>query len=145
MAMQMVGSRNGASAEINITPLIDVLLVLLIIFMCITPMPVARGERAEIPRERTDRPAREPENIVVELRDAGTGVPAITINGQGASWDGLEAMLSEIYKQRAERVAFIKGDPDIRFEFVAQAIDIAHRAGADRVGLMDSAGRPNRS
>jgi len=144
MAMQ-IGLRNGASAEINITPLIDVLLVLLIIFMCIMPTPIARGERAEIPRPETTSAISASESIVVELHAAGTGdAPAVTINGQDVSWGSLEERLAGIYKHRADRVAFIKGDPEIRFEFVAQVIDTAHRAGADRVGLMDSSRKLNR-
>jgi len=130
------GSRHGA--EINVTPLIDVLLVLLIIFMVIVP-PHNLGEKADIPLPaRIDTPPSErQETIVLQLHDMGEGKqPTLQINQQDVSWDKLEARLRAIFEARSDKVAFVKGDPELDFQYVAQAIDISHHAGAERVGLL---------
>jgi biopolymer transport protein ExbD len=130
------GSRHGA--EINVTPLIDVLLVLLIIFMVIVP-PHNFGEEADIPLPaKIETPQPEPqETIVLQLHDLGEGkLPALKINQQDVSWDKLEARLQAIFEARSEKVAFVKGDPELDFQYVAQAIDLTHHAGAERVGLL---------
>ena len=130
------GSRQGA--EINVTPLIDVLLVLLIIFMVIVP-PHNLGEKADIPLpQKTDTPRPEPqETIVLQLHDLGEEkLPALKINQQDVSWDKLEGRLRAIFEARSEKVAFVKGDADLDFQYVAYAIDVAHHAGAERVGLL---------
>jgi biopolymer transport protein ExbD len=131
-----VGAR-GRAAEINVTPLIDVLLVLLIIFMVILPKHEL-GELAQIPQPNTDREAAQPPApIVIQLKDQGPGQrPELAINQKQVRWEELEAQLAAIYRSRADRVAFVKGDPDVEFAFVAEALDISHRAGADRVGLL---------
>jgi biopolymer transport protein ExbD len=120
----------------NVTPFIDVLLVLLIIFMV---MPHHRGEKADIPMPDSHPPqTRAVENVVIELHDTADGkTPKLTINKQDVVWDALEKELREIYVNRADKVAFLKGDPEIEFQYVADALDIARHAGVDRVGLMD--------
>ena len=131
------GARNGPAADINVTPLIDVLLVLLIIFMVILP-PHELGEAALIPQPNTEsQPVNPPEAIVIQLKDSGSGQrPNVEINQQQVKWDELETRLENIYRARQDRTAFVKGDPEIEFAFVAEALDISHRAGADRVGLL---------
>jgi biopolymer transport protein TolR len=131
------GARNGPAAEINVTPLIDVLLVLLIIFMVILPKHEF-GELAQIPQPNPESTQANPlEPIVIQLKDHGTGErPEVAINQKQVGWSELESQLAAIYRLRADRVAFVKGDPDIEFSFVAEALDISHRAGADRVGLL---------
>ena len=134
------GSRHGA--EINVTPLIDVLLVLLIIFMVIVP-PHNLGEKADIPLPaRIETPPSErQETIVLQLHGMGEGKqPTLQINQQDVSWDKLEARLRAIFEARSDKVAFVKGDPELDFQYVAQAIDISHHAGAERVGLLGPIG-----
>jgi biopolymer transport protein TolR len=133
----MAGARGTRSCEINVTPLIDVLLVLLIIFLVVLPEH-HRGELAQIPQPTPESLAQPPESpIVIQLKDAGDGKPPeLKINQEEITWDGLEARLKAIYKLREDRVAFVKGDPEVEFAYVAEAVDITHRAGADRIGLM---------
>lgn len=135
--MSIQGLRKGSDAELNVTPLIDVLLVLLIIFMVLLPHHQL-GERAEIPQPSPKTITPEPEdNIVLQLHDAGAGeAPTLKINAENVSWSELEARLGKIYEARADKTAFLRGDPEIDFEYVAEAVDVSHRAGANRVGLM---------
>jgi biopolymer transport protein TolR len=132
-----IGARKGRAAEINVTPLIDVLLVLLIIFMVILPQH-SSGEAAQIPQPSPDKPAPNPnEPVVIQLKDQGEGRrPELKINLEPVTWDELGTRLQAIYGARDERTAFVKGDPEVEFTFVAEALDITHRAGAQRVGLL---------
>jgi biopolymer transport protein TolR len=134
-----VGAGGGQSADINVTPLIDVLLVLLIIFMVITPL-TPKGLDALVPQPP---PPNQPKNnapdrtIVVQLIDRGAGqAPALKINGEDATWDNLQTRLTDIFKTRAEKVMFVKGDDNVPFADVANVIDIAHASGVDKVGLI---------
>ena len=133
----MVGARSTRSSEINVTPLIDVLLVLLIIFMVILPEH-KMGEKTLVPQPSLESAAHSPESpIVIQLNNVDASKPPILkINQEEVPWDGLEARLTAVYKQREDKVAFVKGDPDVEFAYVAEAIDITHRAGADRIGLI---------
>ncbi len=133
----MVGARGTRSCEINVTPLIDVLLVLLIIFMVVRP-EVNQGEQTQIPQPTPENLTQNPSApIVIQLKDVGESKrPDLQINTQAVRWDELEATLRAIYAKREDHTAFVKGDPDVEFEYVAQAVDITHHAGADRVGLL---------
>jgi biopolymer transport protein ExbD len=133
----MVGARSTRSSEINVTPLIDVLLVLLIIFMVILPEH-KMGERTLVPQPSPESATHPPEPpIVIQLSNVNASQrPILKINQDEVPWDGLEARLTAVYKQREDKVAFVKGDPDVEFEYVAEAVDITHRAGADRIGLL---------
>jgi len=133
MAMA-VGSGKGPKSDINMTPMIDVLLVLIIIFMVITPL-TPHGLEALVPQPP-------PPNAKPNEADLRTVVIVIDkdhslkINQDPVTLANLGPRLEEIFKTRAERVVFVKGDPDLEFAAVAQAIDIAHGAGIDKVGLM---------
>jgi biopolymer transport protein TolR len=134
-----VGPSGGQSANINVTPLIDVLLVLLIIFMVISPV-TPKGLDALVPQPPPPNAPKTPPSdrtIVVQLIDRGAGQdPGLKINDEDATWDNLEGRLEDIYKQRAEKVMFVKADDSIAFANVANVIDIAHAAGVDKVGLI---------
>ena len=133
----MVGARSTQSSEINVTPLIDVLLVLLIIFMVILP-DHKWGEKTLVPQPNpTSMEKNPPTNIIIQLKDVGESKrPLLKINQEEVSWDDLESRLTAAFKVQVDRVAFVKGDPEVDFEYVAQAVDITHHAGADRIGLL---------
>jgi biopolymer transport protein ExbD len=130
----------GASApQMNVTPLIDVLLVLIIIFMVIVVSEKKEGFKAEIPQPpATPKSAPEPvRTVVIQLGEAKSGdLPALKVNQQDVSWSDLKMKLQDIFKTRAERVAFVQGDDEVNFEYVAYVIDTARDAGVERVGLM---------
>lgn len=134
MAMAL-GGGGGTRCDINMTPLIDVLLVLMIIFMVITPL-VPKGLEALVPQPPPPNSPPPPPNqdrtvVIVIDKDH-----KMKLNSEDTDEGRLGARLEEVFKTRAERVVFVKGDPDLEFQYVARAVDIAKGAGIDKVGLM---------
>jgi biopolymer transport protein TolR len=130
-----VGGNKGSISEPNIVPLIDVLLVLIIIFMVITPT-TPHGLDALVPQpappNQKEDPALLAKTIVVQVTAGGD----VMINQDRTSWDELGPRLEDIFKQRAEKVAFVKGDDAVEFAQVARAIDIMRGSGIEKVGLI---------
>jgi len=134
MGMAVGGPGGGPKADINMTPMIDVLLVLIIIFMVITPL-TPKGLEALVPQPPPpgQPPNQSDQRTVVIVVDANHNYQ---INNEPTDENKMGDRLQEIFKTRAERVVFVKGDPSLEFQWVAKAIDIAHGAGIDKVGLM---------
>jgi biopolymer transport protein TolR len=130
-----VGSKKGSIASMNVVPLIDILLVLLIIFMVITPL-TPKGLEALVPQPAPNQPQKQQEietkTIVVQVLDNNQ----LKINEDNATWDTLGPRLNDIFKLRAEKVAFVKGDDNVVFAQVARAIDVMRSSGIDKVGLI---------
>jgi biopolymer transport protein TolR len=129
-------------AEINITPMIDILLVLIIVFMVVVSMSQQKGLQAQIPQPANEKSPPQPERtIVIQIAwNADNKTPTLKINDEDVPWDKLHDRLSTIFTGRVERVAFVKGDDDVDFEFVADAIDIARTSGVERIGLLTRTG-----
>ena len=136
----MAGSRAGGgklSPEMNVTPLIDVLLVLLVIFMVVLPTVPPNGLETQIPQSQQKQAQADPEGtIIVQVLSRGLEPPAFKINQENVSNQDLAGRLRDIFKTRFERVAFVQADGDLDFAVIASVIDVAHTAGIDHIGLM---------
>jgi biopolymer transport protein TolR len=134
MGMDVGSESGGAMSSPNIVPLIDILLVLIIIFMVITPL-TPKGLDALVPQPDPNKQQNqeiENKTVVVQVLMGGK----LKINNEDTNWEGLEPRMEAIFKDRAEKVAFVKGDNDVQFMEVARAIDLMKEAGIDRVGLI---------
>lgn len=133
-----VGSGKGPQASINVTPMIDVLLVLLIIFMILIPT-VPTGERALIPQPSNAQnqvPRIIDQTVILQLVGNQDGRPSLKLNEDHVSWNELESRLRAIFDLRKKKVIFVKADRNVEWDQVAQAIDVVHTAGIQNVGLL---------
>jgi biopolymer transport protein ExbD len=133
--MDVGGEQGGSMASPNVVPLIDILLVLIIIFMVITPT-TPKGLDALVPQPAPPNAKEDPEllakTIVVQVATNGK----VKINQDDVTWEDLGTRLDAIFKERAEKVAFVKGEDNVPFAEVARAIDIMRGSGIDKVGLI---------
>ena len=140
MAFSTAG-RGPLKAEMNVTPMIDILLVLIIVFMVVVVSAFqSKGLDAQIPQLATKVDDDiTPRTIIIQLGWAGDdNRPALKVNDETVTWDHLPERLANIFAQRAERVAFVKSDDDVDFRYVAEAISIAKNSGVERVGLLSN-------
>jgi biopolymer transport protein TolR len=128
------GNSGSMTSEINVTPMIDVLLVLLIIFMVIVPA-LPKGEAVLAPAAAKNHGAEE-STVVLEVLKGAAGEASFKLNQHEVARQDLAARLTEIYANRAQRVLFVKGDDKVSFSEIAQVIDLGHAAGVDHIGLM---------
>jgi biopolymer transport protein ExbD len=135
MAMS-TGGPGGNISEINVTPMIDILLVLLIIFMVIVPV-TPKGLDALVPQPPKIPQTQTPERtIVVQVFYRPGAAPTYKINDTDVTHAELLPKLIDIYANRAERVMFVRGDDDVNFAYIADVIDIGKAANVDHIGLM---------
>ena len=127
-----VGGKRGIVSDMNVVPLIDILLVLLVIFMLIRGYSL--GEEALVPQPSMEKaPAPPPVDVVViQVLADGT----LRVNQEPVSFDKVSSRIDEIFKRRASRVAFIRADQPVEFGVVAQVIDVMHASGVASVGLL---------
>jgi biopolymer transport protein TolR len=126
-----VGGKRGIVSDMNVVPLIDILLVLLVIFMMI-PRDT-KGLDALVPQPSTEKVLGPPPDVVV-IQVQADG--ALRINQEPVSFEKLGSRIEEIFKARATRVAFIRGDGPVEFGVVAKVIDVMHTSGVASVGLL---------
>ncbi|PWT84608.1 MAG: biopolymer transporter ExbD [Proteobacteria bacterium] len=134
MGMEVGENTGGSLASPNVVPLIDILLVLIIIFMVITPL-IPKGLDTLVPQPNKDQKENqelENKTVVVQVNQNNK----VKINNEDTTWEQLGPRIEQIFKDRAEKVAFVKGDNDVMFMDVARAIDIMRGAGIDKVGLI---------
>jgi biopolymer transport protein TolR len=138
MACSMAGG-GPSGPQINVTPLIDVLLTLIIMFMLVVSMDKEYQEKTLIPQPDQKQTAseRQSRTIVIQvIWSTKDQPPTLKINQEDVRWEDLDTRLAQIYLKRAEKVAFVRGDADVDFQYVADVIDRAHHAGVQRVGLL---------
>jgi biopolymer transport protein ExbD/biopolymer transport protein TolR len=136
--MAMGGGGTGkAVSDINVTPLIDVLLVLLIIFMVIVPI-TPKGLNTIIPQPPKNKSEETPNDrtIVVQVQANGKGEPSYMINETPFPKSQIESQLATIFATRQEKVMFVKGDADLDYGKIAEVIDFGHQADVDNIGLI---------
>lgn len=139
MGVGFLGGKSGVVSEVNVVPLIDILLVLLVIFMIIPHGQ--KGLPASLPEEaREPAPIVPTEIVFVQVASDGT----IRLNGSVVQHDDLRGRLEAVFALRAHRVAFLQGDRSLEFQVVAEVLNVMHMAGASPVGLVTSELEKNR-
>jgi biopolymer transport protein TolR len=137
MGMSGGGGGGGPVSDMNVTPMIDVLLVLIIIFMVIQPT-TPKGLEALVPqppKQNTPPPPENDRTIVVQVL-AGGATPTYKINDQQFPKEDLQSELTKVFATRQEKVMFVKGDPDLNFSSVAEVIGFGHAADVTNIGII---------
>lgn len=129
----VTGEVPHASADMNVTPLIDVLLVLLIIFMAALPL-TQKGVDVNLPLETEQKSAQNPDNTQIVLEYGADR--SIAVNHQPIPLADIESRLRDIFESRKEKTMFIVGDPSLRYGEIVAVIDAAKGAGVDKVGIV---------
>jgi biopolymer transport protein ExbD len=144
------GGSFSTGPKMNVTPLIDVLLVLIIVFMVVVIEQRPTGLQTELPQSNAKDPSIPPpqRTIVIQIRHAKPGAersqaehPQVMVTEEAVEWDHLRERLRDIFAIRVERIAYVEADYDIDFQDVADVIAIARIAGVDRVGLLTEDGK----
>ncbi len=145
------GGPFSTGPKMNVTPLIDVLLVLIIVFMLVVVEEQRTGLKTELPQQPNPKDHSIPppnRTIVIQIRHAKPGTehsqaehPQVMVNEEAVEWDHLRERLRDIFAIRVERIAYVEADDDIDFQDVAEVIAIARIAGVDRVGLLTEDGK----
>jgi biopolymer transport protein TolR len=145
------GGSFSTGPKMNVTPLIDVLLVLIIVFMLVVIEQKPVGLQTELPQQPkpTDHTIPPPQaTIVIQIHHAKAGTdrsqnghPQVMVNKEAVEWDHLRERLRDIFAIRIERIAYVEADDDVDFQDVADVIAIARIAGVDRVGLLTEDGK----
>jgi biopolymer transport protein TolR len=129
----VTGEVPHASADMNVTPLIDVLLVLLIIFMAALPL-TQKGVDVNLPLETEQKSQSNPDNTQIVLEYGADR--SIAVNHQPIPLADLESRLRDVFESRKEKTMFIVGDPSLRYGEIVAVIDAAKGAGVEKVGIV---------
>jgi biopolymer transport protein TolR len=123
--------RNGAMSQINVTPFVDVMLVLLVIFMVTAPM-MQQGLQVNLPKTQAKSLSADQETVVVSIEKSGR----VFINSQETSHSDLTSKIASIFETRAKKEVFLKADKDVPYGEVVKTMSEIKGAGIERLGMM---------